>query len=131
MKYFRLLDNLDDRWFLQAPDFKDGKSVWDFVTIGRIPELSYVPKAKIRNKGRRVNVTFADFDLLIVDLLAKSIFPDTDVQFHPVFVEGDNIKQYYSIMTIVHGLDCLNEVSSVFDLYEKDDEIRPDLVGSY
>jgi hypothetical protein len=131
MKYYRLLDNLNDRWFLKAPDFKDGQSIWDFVTFGRISKLPYVPEVKIRNKGRRVNITFADFELLIVDSLAKSIFPDIDVQFHPVSIEDNNIKQDYSIMTLVRGLDCLNEEVSVFDIYEENDEIRPDLAGKY
>jgi hypothetical protein len=131
MKYYRLLDNLDDRWFLKAPDFKEGKSIWDFVTIGQVSELPYIPKAKIRDKGRRVNITFADFDLLIVDSLAKAIFHDTDVQFHPILVEDNNKSQDYSIMTIIHGFDCLNEELSSFDKYEQHDEIRPDLAGNY
>jgi hypothetical protein len=91
-----------------------------------------VPELRVAYKGNKVNVTFSDFDILIVDSTAQPFFPNNDVQLFPVKVIGESkSNQNHSLMTIINEIDCLDEQKSEFEVFKQNDEIRPDLAGTY
>lgn len=133
MRYYRMLDDLTgERWFIGEFKFKEGESVWNFVASGIKDSLSYIPKAEITHKGKAVNITFGDFDIFVVDEKARNCFSSEEVQFFSIQISHRDysLKKYF-IMTIINELACLDESLSEFDVYDKNDEIRPDLAGQY
>lgn len=135
MKYFRILDDLNsDRWYLGDLQLKGDESVWSFVGTGEKESMSYIPKMEIVDTGKPVNFTFGEFDIIIVDEKTKQLFPQDEVQFFPVEIiltQGIHKPEKYYIMTIINEIDCLDKNLSSFDVYAKDDPIRPDLAGNY
>lgn len=133
MKYYRFWDDssYNEGWSLGEINF-DGE--WDFWSYVRAGEVVFPKKelvVKLRRPGRPLSITFASFELLIVDDKAKALFSNDEVQFHPVKISGYNSDTQYWIMTIRKEIDCVDEEKSIFKKWKKNNRIRPDLAGQY
>jgi hypothetical protein len=128
-----MLDDLGTgRWMIGDFQFYYGDSEWSFSRSGIREVLKYIPSAKITSVGNQVNITYADFDVIVVDEAAKACFSTKEVQFFPIQISNLKSKNSnYFIMTIVNEVDCLDERLSEYDIYEESNEIRPDLAGNY
>lgn len=132
MKYYKLCDDLEGRWAIGHFEFNEGDNVWTFTKAGTKDALRYVPKAWIREHGRRVNITYGDFDVLIVDNYAKDCFSPQEALFFPIEIADrpDRSVNYY-IMKILHEVECVDLELSEYDLWEVNNPIRPDKAGSF
>jgi|SRR5579859_326454 len=132
MKYYRMCDDLDDRWAIGHFEFEKGDNVWTFTKAGAKPALGYSPKAWIREHGRKVNITYGDFEVLIVDDCAKDCFSSEEALFFPIEIADmtDKSKNYY-IMHILREVECVDLELSKYDLWEVNNPIRPDKAGQF
>jgi hypothetical protein len=96
-----------------------------------IKKMNYIPKVDITSSGVRTKLTFADFEVLVIDNKYVDLFSKEQVQLFPVEITNDNIENSYSILTIINEVECIDENKSKFDIYDEHDEIRPDLAGNY
>jgi len=131
MKYFRLLDNINypQRWYLG--DILPDENNWKFTYGSKVDELllSKHMTVDVYENGNPMDYTTTEG--YVVPVISKSLkraleFAN-DIQFLPVIIEE---IQYY-IMVVVSLIDCVNESESEFDLYTKDDLVRPDKAGEY
>jgi hypothetical protein len=137
MKYYRLLDELSKptgRWFLKSINaVEENKiSIWKFLSPAKVilPDKEKLTIG-IREEGRPLDFTFADFEALIVNEKVAFLLPDHECQLIPIEVDSIKDKHSYFVLVILNSVDCLDEDRSVFDKYLDDDPIRPDLAGDY
>lgn len=137
MKYYRLMDELSkpkDRWFLKSLNIVDENkiSVWKFLSPGKV-KLSNTEKIKmgIREDGTPLDFTFADFEVLIVNEKVAFFLSDDECQLIPVEIDGVKNEHFYFIAVLLNTVDCVDEGRSVFEKWEANDPIRPDLAGEY
>jgi hypothetical protein len=133
MKYYRLLDDLGirERWFLVEIAAVDGIKIWDYRTAGkRVIDLSPELTVEISEKVTPLNITFSAFDVLVGDEKAGTLFSEEEVQQIPLTVNGMEDQSYYVLVPLL-GVDCIDREKSVFTLWERDNDIRPDLAGTY
>lgn len=133
MKYYRLLDDLKikQRWFLGEIDATDGIDIWDYCTAGkRVTDLSPNLTVEISEKGIPLNITFSAFDILVGDEKTVALFSEAEVQKIPLSIAGIKDQSYYVLVPVL-GVDCIDREKSEFTLWEPDNDIRPDLAGTY
>lgn len=132
MKYFTLNDDLANRWAIGHFEFQNGDNVWTFTQAGNKEPLDYLLKAWIREKGIRVNITYGDFDVLVVDDYAKDCFSADEALFFPIEIVDltDRSRNYY-IMKILHEVECVDLELSKYELWEVNNPIRPDKAGNF
>lgn len=135
MDYYEILDELhvpNKRWFLGSVNFDGEWNFWKYVSPGKVA----VPQKELfvttRRKGTPLDLTMADFQLLIVNEKVKNLISEENVQFIPVKLEADtNSAINYYLMVVNKEIECLDESKSVFIKWLKDDPIRPDKAGKY
>lgn len=137
MKYYRLMDELNSphgRWFLKSLNVVDENkiSIWKFLSPAKveIPLMEQLTM-KIREQGKPLDFTFADFELIVVNERVASFFTDRECQLIPVEIEGLRNAHSYFVMVLLDSIDCLDEGRSHFEKWQLDDPIRPDLAGEY
>lgn len=137
MKYYRLIDELhetENRWFLKSLNLVDENeiSVWDFISTEKveIPENKKLIMS-IRNEGRPLDFTFADFEVIIVNEKVAYFLDDDECQLIPVEIEGIENTHSYFVAILLNNIDCVDESKSIFEKWQADDPIRPDLTGQY
>lgn len=137
MKYYRLMDELNkpkDRWFLKSLNVVDENkiSVWKFLSPAQVklPNTDQL-KISIRKEGNPLDFTFADFEVLVVNEKVAFFLSDVECQLIPVEVDSIKNKHVYFIVVLLNSVDCLDEGRSVFEKWQSDDPIRPDLAGNY
>lgn len=137
MKYYRLLDELykpADRWFLRSLNVVDANkiSVWKFVSPAKVdlPDGEKL-KMSIRESGRPLDFTFADFDVLVVNEKVAFMLNEKECQLIPVEIEGIKDGHSYFVVVLLNSIDCIDESKSDFEKWTKDDPIRPDKAGEY
>ena len=137
VRYYRLMDDLytpDDRWFLKSLNVVDENiiSLWKFLSPAKVDlPPSKTLQISVRGKGRPLDFTFADFELLVVNERVACFLDDEDCQLIPVDIQSMKNGHSYSIAVILKSLDCVDESRSNFDKWEADDPVRPDLAGNY
>lgn len=137
MKYYRLMDELmkpQDRWFLKSLNVVDENkvSVWKFISPAplKIPDSEKLT-ISVRENGKPLDFTFADFEVLIVNEKVAFFLSDDECQLIPVQVDGIKTKHSYFIVVLLNAVDCLDESRALFEKWQHDDPIRPDLAGNY
>lgn len=136
MNYYRLMDNLtypENRWFLGSINFPNEWDFWNYIRIGLVKQPEFELKISLRKRGQPIDITMADFELLVVQERVINYFQDEEVQFIKVHLDSDtNIdpRKLY-LMCILQEIDCVDERKSIFDKWEEGNEIRPDLSGDY
>lgn len=137
MKYYRLMDELNkpkDRWFLKSLNVVDENkiSVWKFLSPAKVnlPNDAKL-KMSVREDGKPLDFTFADFELLVLNEKAVSFLSDEETQLIPVEIDGIKNGHTYFIAVLLNSVDCVDESRSVFEKWQIDDPIRPDLAGEY
>ncbi len=137
MKYYRLMDELNkpkDRWFLKSLNVVDENkiSVWKFIYPSKV-NLSNTEKLKIgiREYGMALDFTFADFEVLVVNERVAFFLPDEECQLIPVEIDGVKNEHSYFIAVLLNSVDCVDESKSVFEKWEANDTVRPDLAGEF
>lgn len=137
MKYYRLMDELynpEDRWFLKSLNVVDENkiSVWKFLSPEKVelPEMEKLT-ISIREEGRPLDFTFADFEVLVVNEKVAFFLSDEECQLIPVEIEGIKNGHSYFITVLLKSVDCVDESRSNFEKWQVDDPIRPDLAGEY
>lgn len=137
MRYFELMDDLynpEDRWFLKGLNVVDENkiSVWKFLSPAKVtlPNAEKL-KISIREEGRPLDFTFADFGVMIVNEKVASILDDEECQLIPVEVDGIKNTHSYFIAVLLNSIDCVDESRSNFEKWQADDPIRPDKAGMY
>jgi hypothetical protein len=136
MKYFRILDNLDrpsNRWFLSSLNVvDDGRvSVWKFVTASATPPVvdTTLLTIGLRSRGTPIDFTFADFEVPIINEQVATLIPDEDAQLLPVQIAGHKANHHYFVAFLMKEVDCLDANNSIYELWDSDDAVRPDLAG--
>src|SRR5579885_1919492 len=103
MKYYKIIDdlNIPNRWWLGEVSFPDEDDFWKYKSTGKIVNPPNNLFVELKESGRNLNITLADFDLFIIHESAVNIFDIQDIQLVPVSIkEYENIGQYY-IMVIL------------------------------
>jgi|SRR6266516_817437 len=119
------------RWYLRAPtDSAKQDLTWAFNTARHARQASPL-FTEIQQEGRRVDFTFAAFDIPILNRAAMSVFQTyagESVEFVPTRVEGE--PDDYFVMNILAEADCLDEEASLIQWWTPEDG-RPDRIGTY
>lgn len=128
------LNKPKDRWFLKSLNVVDDNkiSVWKFISPAplKIPDKEKIT-ISVRKNGRPLDFTFADFEVLVVNEKVAFFLSDEECQLIPVKVDGIKTKQSYFIVVLLNSVDCLDETRALFEKWQPDDPIRPDLAGNY
>jgi hypothetical protein len=76
MHYYRIVNDLEapGRWFLGEVDFSKDGEFWDYITAGEIPNPPAGLTIKISQHGLPLEITMADFELIVVNERAASLF---------------------------------------------------------
>ena len=123
-----------DRWFLKSLNVVDENkiSVWKFISPAKV-ELPDMKKLRIsiREEGRPLDFTFADFEVLIINEKVAYFLNDDECQLIPVEIEGFKSTHSYFVAVLLKSVDCVDESRSAFEKWQIDDPIRPDLAGEY
>jgi hypothetical protein len=137
MKYYRLMDELhmpENRWFLKSLSVVDENkiSIWKFLLPAKV-EFPTTEKLRvsIREEGRPLDFTFADFEVLIVNEKVAYFLNEDECQLIPVEIEGVKNGHSYFVAVLLNSIDCVDESRSVFEKWQADDPVRPDLAGEY
>ncbi len=135
MNYYRLLDDLHslkDRWFLGELNLQDPFDFWKYIrvnlAIDNITQDNDLA-VDVREKGRSLDFTFADFDIPIVNNKVVSLIHSANVDFIPVQV--NNVEGKYYILVVKKEIECIDENNSEFMKFDSKDEVRPDKAGQY
>jgi hypothetical protein len=107
-------------------------SVWKFLSPAKVevPDLEKL-KISVREEGRALDFTFADFEVLVVNEKVAFFLNDEECQLIPVEIDGVNNKHSYFVAVLLNSVDCLDESRSNFEKWQADDPVRPDLAGEY
>jgi hypothetical protein len=128
------LNKPKDRWFLKSLNIVDENkiSVWKFLSPAavKIPDTEKL-KISIREDGKPLDFTFADFEVLVVNERVAFFLSDMECQLIPVEVDSIINKHSYFIVVLLNRVECLDESRSVFEKWQSDDPVRPDLAGDY
>jgi len=132
VKYYRILDDLDccSRWFLGDVNFSDKWSFWNYVTVRELPSVDTDLTISIRQDGNRLDLTMADFEILIANNSVAELFLDNDVLKVPIKITPRESATHF-VLVIKKELDCINRENSVFSIWEEGNNIRPDKAGQY
>lgn len=133
MKYYRIIDDLEitERWWLGQVLFKGEGDFWQYVKAGEVVSPPSDLVVELKHLGKALDITMADFELLVVRKNAAEIFSNQDIQLIPVSIDNlKNTAQHY-IMVTLYEEDCVDEAESFFEKFEVGNEIRPDLAGEY
>jgi hypothetical protein len=122
------------RWFFKSLNVVDENeiSVWKFLSPAQV-KLTNTKKLKmnIREHGKPLDFTFADFEVLVVNEKVASFLPDEVCQLIPVEIDDVKNEHSYFIVVLLNIVDCVDEGRSVFEKWQSDDPSRPDLAGEY
>lgn len=131
MNFFRILDDLSlkNRWFLSSINLRNHSEIWKFVQAGYISKPQKGLKIDILEQGNSLDLTMCDFEVLIANQKAASLFSEDDVQKIPILI--NSIEEPYFIIVIKNELDCVDREKSEYLLWKEGNEIRPDLAGTY
>jgi hypothetical protein len=69
--------------------------------------------------------------LIILNEKAAKLFSVDEVELIPVSVKSSNSSGRYYIAVIKHAVDCIDRNKSDFEIWEKDNNMRPDKAGEY
>lgn len=132
MKYYRMLDDLyfPKRWNLQEINFKSEDDIWKYVSSGAVKKPQKDLVIEITDEGDPLDITMAEFEILIGNEKVAAILDDNQVQKVPISINGIIEKKYF-ILVILHEVDCIDRNKSEFELWEENNPIRPDLAGKY
>jgi hypothetical protein len=148
-KYYELEDDLDmeGRWYLDGVSDKVGKRFDSRVfTYGKpievgpplrislddkdeIAEIVQPLKVSLRRKGKRMDFTYADFDMPVVTTKIGELLGEiagTEIQRIPVHVGFHNDE--YEIINIISCISCIDTKRSEIEWWTEEDE-RPDKTG--
>ena len=132
MEYYRILDQkgFPNHWGLEDINVDDDEiftafqplNIEEFRNLEVKPFIDGVPLDYTQTGTRAVPIVSEKF----ADVLYEY---KEDIQLLPIKVVGYR-GQYY-ILVVTHGLDCIDDNRSDFEIYEEGNDIRPDLVGDY
>lgn len=131
MNYYRILDNLEikKRWFLGEINFPEEGDFWNYVMATIIKEPPSNLKVRVKVKGKKLDFTFGQFEVIVVNQKVADLFNDKEVQKIPIQIEGES-ESYFIIIT-KNEIDAVDREKSIYELWEKDNTIRPDLAGGF
>jgi hypothetical protein len=132
MDYFRIYDNLDepaDRWFLGSVNFEKEWDFWKFIDTGNFELPGKELSITIRRQGIPLDFTMADFELLVINSRIADLLNTDEVILIPLKITGHFSDIDYYLLYIRNAVPCLDEENAVFDTYDTNDPVRPDLSG--
>jgi len=134
MEFFALVDNIDDpsdRWFLGNIVAENSDDFWKYIKPGNVVCANEKQQVNVREKGRPLDFTMADFEILIVnEKVASIISGSNEVQLIPIKITGHDQAVHY-ILVVINEVQCLDESRSEFEKWEVGNDIRPDKAGQY
>ncbi len=139
MKYYLMWQDVSikGKWVLDDVGYFNN---WNFIDppVNFMEPGSY--SSKVRFDGVEVDYSLAGYASVPV-LSEKAVdsligLPEIDepcrnVVFAPVEIKHKILKQNYFAMIIETQIDCVDEGSSEFSVFENNDPVRPDLAGTY
>jgi len=132
MNYYRLHDDITkvNRWYLGDINYED---IWDF-TSGRADLSGDFPAIRVRLDKQGIELDYTETDADEVPIVSKRLADQLsnfleDIQLIPIKVESTETN--YFILNVKYKVGCLDEKRSIFQKFETNDEIRPDLAGDY
>lgn len=118
------------RWNLQGINFKSEGDVWLYRKAGKIEAPQEDLEISIIDEGIPLDITMAEFEILIGNEKVVDILDETQVQKIPISINGIKGKSYF-ILVVRNEVDCVDREKSEFTLWEENNPIRPDLAGKY
>ena len=130
MKYFRLKDDIyyPQRWHLGSIINID-----NWVFHEHHISLPNALNIELIQDGCETDFTFtAAYIVPIVSEKMKDALMDVkNIRFEPVSVLDRQCSSKYFVMITEETIDCIDEKNSVFDKFQVNDPVRPDLAGKY
>lgn len=132
MKYYRLQDDIHfpGRWRLNGINFRSDGEVWQYVRAGFLKKARKDLVIGIEEEGVQVDLTMAEFEVLVANQKVANLFMEEQVQKLPIEVKGMCDAPYY-VLVIRNEIDGVDRAASDFELWEDGNDIRPDLAGTY
>lgn len=120
-----------NRWYLASPrSYNTGDRIDPRIfTAGKVVDSFQPMVIGMRRAGIPLNITYADFDLPIVDKPTAGLLEheaEHDLQLIPITVEGS--EEEYRILNVTSLVDCLDLASSEIQWWTLADG-RPEKVG--
>lgn len=130
MKYFRLEDDIyyPQRWHLGSISNID-----NWIFHGNEIHLPELLSVEVIQDGCETDFTFtAAYAVPIVSEKMKNALMDVkNIRFEPVSILNRQCSSKYFVMITEETINCIDEVNSVFDKFQVNDSVRPDLAGKY
>lgn len=101
------------------------------------PSLRYLPQLYdfveviVRHDGIVTDFMFSHSGLPIVSEDLCNIFHNNEVIATPVKFINNKINKKFVAISTLNSIDCVDENNSEFDVWEKNNSIRPDKAGEY
>lgn len=133
MEFYRILDdiNMPNRWFLGRINFEIGSQFWKYISAGTVETPSKKLIVSLREFGVPLGITMADFGLLVVNSKVAALFSENEVQKIPIEIENFSNRDLFYLLIIKNEFECVNKEKSEFDIWELNNDIRPDKAGQY
>ncbi|PQZ46470.1 hypothetical protein CQ052_21915 [Ochrobactrum sp. MYb15] len=136
MNYYRLLDDVSfpRRWHLKGLVGIDGSQ---FVRPPMVPMNSTLRdqtyEVEVQTEGHMMDYSTTSFrSVPIVSFnVVKALSGLDGITAFPVRIRGAVQKQSYYILHFWDEVECVDESLSMFEKFQPDDPIRPDLAGQY
>lgn len=130
-EYYRILSDFDleDSWMLGNLNVPDDMA-WDEIEMNDYI-LSQDWTIDVLLDGTPMDVTIVDFDLMVVRRSFLDLFKKDEITFKEVSIFGKSINESFYLMGTKLDIECIDEIASNFELWEENNEIRPDLAGKY
>jgi hypothetical protein len=129
--YFRILVDMDieDSWMLGNLNVPDDVA-WDEIEKNDYI-LSQDWTIDVLFDGTPLDITVVDFDLWVVRQEVLQHFKKDEITFKEVRILGGSIDEPFYLLGAKVDIECIDEENSEFELWEENNEIRPDLAGTY
>ncbi|MCZ7451362.1 hypothetical protein O8B93_27770 [Agrobacterium rhizogenes] len=136
MLFWQLEDDINypGRWYLDeiAGDNINSGYNWQFLTGDGVVDQRY--RLSLTRDGVEMDFTLTDAFVVPVvsDRLKNALSFVEGVRFFELTLEREKqtFHQYYAMVTD-KMIDCFDEESSVYQVFTRDDPVRPDRAGEY
>ena len=129
--FYRIGDDLTipDRWMVGKLNLPDHYAWDDIESKSLIHSVNWT--AEIVIPGKPLDVTLIDFELIMATKKFISLLPPSEIEYKEIKIKNHRSSELYYLMAIKNAVECIDKKKSKYELWEENNEIRPDLAGEY